>query len=55
MHNTMVPQIKDIMLVQEENITSYDVAALFTSVLVAPALKVVQNKIRTGSGYTVKD
>ena len=48
-----VEQIKDIAVGLGEYSTSYDITALFTSVPVAPALNIVQNK--SGSGSTLKD
>ena len=48
-HNTrdFIDHIKDIRLRQEESIISYDVASLFTSVPIQPALKIIQQSLVT--------
>ena len=45
-HNTrdFVEQLKDLRLKKEENIISYDVTALFTSVPIPPVLKIIEEK-----------
>ena len=46
-HNTqhILEQIRDITLGPAEFIISYDVIAIFTLVLVTPALNIIQNKL----------
>ena len=46
-HNTMdfVEQIKEVKLKKEENMVSYDVTALFTSVPIPPVLKIIEEKL----------
>ena len=46
-HNTrdFVEQLKDVRLKKKESIISYDVTALFTSVLIPPVLKITEEKL----------
>ena len=46
-HNTIdfVEQIKEVKLKKEENMVSYDVTALFTSVPIPPVLKIIEDKL----------
>ena len=40
-----VEQLKEVRLKKEESMVSYDVIALYTSVPISPALKIIEDKL----------